>query len=109
MAKKKELDKLSLDMIQCKADGFGCNYGRWKSLQETPELSERKLPDGWSICPQCGKSFKLPNKGRKIYCEIYCQKQAQDDKRREINRKRQAMYRERRKAERNLQNEVCTG
>ena len=98
--KKKELDNLDLDMIQCKADGFGCNYGKWKALQEKPVATERKLPSGWSICPHCGKSFKLPNKGKKIYCEIYCQKEVQNIRRKEKNRERQKMYRERRKAER---------
>lgn len=34
MARKKKLDKLSLDMIQCAKDGFGCKYGRWKATQK---------------------------------------------------------------------------
>ena len=109
--KKKELDKLSLDMIQCKADGFGCRYGQWKAKQDRPVIIEKKeeYPDDWKVCPHCGKSFKPPRKGKQIYCEYFCQKAAQEIRRKEKNRERQARYRERKNAERNLQDEMCTG
>lgn len=80
MAKKRELDNLDLDMIRCKADGYGCHYGAWKATQDRPVTIEKKteIPEGWKICQNCGKPFKLGWRGsRQIYCEIYCQKQAQ--------------------------------
>lgn len=33
MAKKRKLDKLDLEMIECEKAGFGCHYGRWKATQ----------------------------------------------------------------------------
>ena len=79
MAKKyEEPDKLALDMIQCKADGFGCHYGRWKALQENPLHKKKEIPDGWKVCPECGKAFQLGKYSKKkIYCEVECQKKAQ--------------------------------
>ena len=76
---KRELDNLDLDMIQCKADGFGRNYGKWKAWQKNPMVRKKKdeLPLNWKVCPHCGRSFKPTNKGRQIYCEYTCQKEAQ--------------------------------
>ena len=78
MARKKELDKLSLDMIQCKKDGYGCHYGTWRADQDRPVVIEKKdaIPEGWIACKHCGKYFK-PYSKRQQYCEISCQKAAQ--------------------------------
>ena len=50
MAKKRELDKLSLDMIECKKAGFGCHYGAWKALQGNTIKKEEGIPEGWQVC-----------------------------------------------------------
>lgn len=101
MARKyKEPDKLALDMMQCKADGFGCHYGQWKALQD-PVAVERKIPDGWLICPECGKSFK-PGKysnRKRIYCDITCQKTAQRARYIEKHREYNRIYAAKRRAE----------
>ena len=76
--KKKELDKLSLDMIECKKAGYGCHYGDWYAAQNRPVKIEKKveIPEGWIACLHCGKYFKPYSKMQK-YCEISCQKAAQ--------------------------------
>lgn len=101
---KREPDKLALEMIQCKKDGFGCHYGAWKAAQERPVVIEKKeneIPEGWKVCPHCGTPYK-PNKwgcGRQIYCDVTCQKAAQSIRRSAQNAERQKRYRERKKAQ----------
>ena len=101
MARKKELDKLSLDMIQCKKDGYGCHYGDWYAVQNRPVVIEKNdvIPEGWIPCKHCGKYFKPY--GRQLYCEMGCQKAAQKirdgDKYAEYNREKSRRYRERKK------------
>lgn len=95
MARKRELDKLSLDMIQCVKDGFGCHYGKWKAKQADGAV-ERRLPDGWKICEWCGESFR-PNKSNQRFCGYSCQRKAADKRHRENASERQKAYRERKK------------
>ena len=75
MARK--MDKLAQDMIQCNKDGYGCHYGKWKAMQE-PVMAEKKIPEGWKVCPWCKKAFKPVNGQR--YCELYCRTQAYAEK-----------------------------
>lgn len=96
MAKKKELDNLSKDMIRCKADGFGCHYGQWKvSNWNTKDRVEEITPQGWLICKYCGKPFKPRTKRKQLYCEAVCQSQAQREKRKEYYRNYSKAWRER--------------
>ena len=75
---KKQLDKLSLDMIQCEKDGYGVHYGKWYAAQNRPVKIEPKgLPDGWKKCAYCGKPFKPKTKRIQYYCEAQCQAAAQ--------------------------------
>ena len=111
MAKKKELDNLSKDMIRCKADGFGCDYGRWKAAhddtKEEPEVVEA-APQGWLICQHCGKPFKPKTNRKQKYCEFACQYEERKAKDRERNRERAREYqRIKRENERKLRNESC--
>ena len=103
MAKKKELDNLSLDMIRCKADGFGCHYGQWKALQGEPvkveEEVEEPTPQGWLICKQCGKPFKPRTKRKQYYCEAGCQRAAQNERDNERRKKYYREYQERKRKE----------
>ena len=100
MAKKKELDNLSLDMIRCKADGFGCHYGHWKSLHEnTKKEVEEATQEGWCICQRCGKAFKPKARRVQKYCEASCQHEAQQERYREKNRDRAVEYYRRKRAE----------
>ncbi len=81
--KKKEPDKLSLDMIECEKAGYGCHYGAWKATQERPvkvEPTPDALPEGWMICYYCGKPFELKTKRARKYCEYYCQQEAQKER-----------------------------
>lgn len=80
MAKKKQLDKLSLDMIQCEKDGFGVRYGKWKAAQTPVKIEPKGLPDGWKKCAYCGKPFKPKTKRIQYYCEANCQVAAQREK-----------------------------
>ena len=92
---KKELDKLSLDMIECQKAGFGIHYGAWKATQDRTVVVKKndELPEGWRICKFCGEPFKLANKGKnRIYCDVSCQRKASNqnrdaDKKREYCRR----------------------
>lgn len=100
MAKKKELDNLSLDMIQCKKDGYGCHYGKWKAMQGCGEVKEKQLPEGWKICEWCGKWYKpKQQKCNQKYCEPFCQQQAQSARRHEKTAMYMRDYRAKRKDE----------
>lgn len=79
MAKRK-MDKLSLDMIECKKAGFGCHYGAWKATQDNPVIVKAAIPEGWQVCQWCGKAFKPNVKKTQKYCEIGCQRQSQYEK-----------------------------
>ena len=84
MARKKKLDKLSLDVIECEKAGFGCHYGRWKATQ-APVAFEKKIPEGWIQCPQCGKWFE-PKNGKR-FCDIDCRTKSYSEKHAEYQRK----------------------
>lgn len=74
MARKKKLDKLSQDMIQCAKDGFGVHYGRWKATQEVVvPVKDDKLPKGWKLCEGCGKPFR--STCGKRFCDSVCRNQ----------------------------------
>lgn len=103
MAKKKEPDKLALDMIQCKKDGFGCHYGAWKAAQDNPvkiEKEENEIPDGWRVCEWCGKPYKPKTKRPQKYCECACQYEAAKER----GRKKHTEYMRQYRAERGVQN-----
>ena len=74
MARTKRMDNLSKDMIQCKKDGYGVHYGKWKAMQK-PVTMKKKIPDGWLVCENCGVPFK-PNRTDQRFCDSYCQRQA---------------------------------
>lgn len=84
MAKKKELDNISLCMIQCEKDGYGCHYGHWQAARNRPVVIEKKdvIPDGYKLCPVCGNPFK-PNRRTHIYCGPSCQMKAHIERNKE--------------------------
>ena len=106
MAKKKEPDKLALDMMQCKKDGYGCHYGDWYAAQNRPVVIEKKevVPDGWLVCQRCGRVFKPKTKRKQFYCDAMCQRAVQIEKDRAKAIERQREYRERKKTERSGEN-----
>lgn len=103
---KKEMDKLSQDMMQCKKDGYGCNYGKWKALQENPLPKKKKdeIPEGWKVCKRCGNPFK-PKTKNQSYCEYVCQRAETEERRKAKHLEVMKRYRERKKAERMQANE----
>lgn len=86
MARKtKELDKLSLDMIECEKAGYGCHYGAWKATQDRPVVIEpdpNALPEGWTLCQYCGKPFKAKQRRLIKYCDDVCLYEAQKERKR---------------------------
>lgn len=78
MAKKKETDKLTLDMRKCEKAGFGVHYGDWMATQPQPAKVEtvQVMPKGWKQCLWCREYFK-PNRSDQKYCAIFCQSRAQ--------------------------------
>ena len=84
MGRKKKPDKLAQDAA--KALAAGLSYGKWRAMQQPVEI-EKGIPEGWKVCPQCGKAFKSV-KGKKIFCEPYCRNMAYHDRELEIQRTR---------------------
>lgn len=84
MAKKKELDKLSQEMIQCEKDGFGVNYGRWKATQTQVNTYQKFIPESTITCPECGAYIFHPRHNQ-VYCCFDCQRRAVD---RRMNQKK---------------------
>ena len=68
------MDNLSMEMIQCKKDGFGFHYGKWKARQEwKPIKPVEEEPKGTKrICPQCGKEFVYFTKHYRKFCGDIC-------------------------------------
>ena len=99
MAKRyKEPDKLALDMMKCKADGYGCHYGHWKAAQEQVQIEKKEeIPEGWMICTHCGKPFKPKVKRVQKYCEPNCANKASRIRRREKHKEYQREWRARQK------------
>lgn len=101
MAKKKQLDKISLIMIECEKAGFGVQYGRFMATQPPAKIEPEEKPDGWRVCAHCGKPFKPKTKRIQLYCEAYCQIEAQRERYREKHAQYQREWRERKAAEEN--------
>ena len=95
--KKKELDKLSLDMIECEKAGFGVHYGRWKATQEPVKIVPVVIPEGWKPCEYCGKPFK--SKQGQRFCEIGCRNDAYAKKNKQLKAEYMKGYRDRKLAE----------
>ena len=87
----KQMDKLSLEMIECEKAGFGCHYGAWKATQPIAKPKPKEIPEGWHICAWCGKAYK-PNKIRsQKYCEPECQHNASAERyRRRMQERKEA-------------------
>lgn len=83
---KKQLDKLSLDMIQCKKDGFGVRYGAWKATQKDkpvkPIVTTENNDLGCTrVCVWCGKEFYRADKRVRSYCSDYCRQASHYERR----------------------------
>ena len=98
MAKKRKLDNIDLDMIECEKAGFGCHYGRWKATQPIKQPEPVELPEEWKVCAHCGKSFK-PNVPYQKYCEALCGYEAGMDRYKQKRLEATRAYRARKKAE----------
>lgn len=69
-------------------------YGRWKAMHSVT-IPEKKIPDGWLICQNCGKAFKPKTKRPQRFCDVYCQKEAYSETRKQKNAKYMREYRAR--------------
>lgn len=49
------MDQLAKDMIQCKADGYGCHYGAWHAAVKEPQMEApvERYPKSKSDRPRC--------------------------------------------------------
>ena len=97
MAKKKELDKLSQEMIQCEKDGYGVHYGRWKATQPIVKPVPVEIPEGMKACANCGRLFKIVKANSK-YCGAQCCSEANNKKYLLRRAESDRAYRERKKA-----------
>ena len=86
MARKKT-DKLAQDVS--KAIAAGMSYGKWKAMQQ-PVKVEKKIPEGWLVCENCGKAFKPKTKKEQRFCDVICQKEAYRKKIRQQQKERSA-------------------
>lgn len=83
---KKELDKLSQEMLQCEADGFGVHYGRWKAVQPIYVPPEKEM----RVCLFCGKPFE-PKTPKQKYCSKVCSYSVLEKRSNEAYQKKKAM------------------
>lgn len=87
MAKNKAPDKLAQESTMAIAAGM--SYGKWKAMQEPVKIPKRDpyadLPPEKkrSTCAWCGKSFIQSRNGKQIYCELYCQRMANYERKRQ--------------------------
>ena len=102
MAKKKEMDNLAKDMIQCKKDGYGCHYGAWKAAQTPVKIKPKKLPIGIETikCAYCGAEFMSDDNRTRICCGDRC---------RMLNRSERNRKQYMKRVEREIQNEIESG
>lgn len=93
------MDNLAADMIQCRMDGYGCHYGKWKALQPVGQIKRRTpeaFDDGRRVCENCGAVFFHYGSGAMRFCSVSCRKTAYY----ENNKQRFKDAYQRRKAER---------
>lgn len=73
MAKKKELDNLTLNVLA--AEKAGLSYGKYMALkyekEQVPKAKAPTPPPGWKVCPFCGKKFYATH-GKMKYCSDIC-------------------------------------
>lgn len=93
------MDQLAKDMVQCKADGYGCHYGAWHAAVKEPQMAlpeeryPKKKPAEKSDRPRCIVcGAEIPKESKhKVTCGHTCadvrrRQQAQERK----ERRRQA-------------------
>lgn len=83
---KKQLDKLSREMLQCEADGFGVSYGKWKAKQPVYVEPEKEM----RVCAFCGKPF-IPKTPKQKYCDKVCSYSVLEKRNNEAYHKKNAM------------------
>lgn len=63
MAKKKELDNLTINVLA--AEKAGLSYGKYMALkyekEQPPKIEVPKPSPGWKVCPHCGKKSYATN------------------------------------------------
>lgn len=91
------MDNLARNAMLAKQAGM--SYGQWKAMQK-PVKIEKKVPDGWLVCENCGKAFKPKTKRPQQFCEVECQKKAYSEKYKEKKRECARQYKARKRAER---------
>lgn len=96
--KKKQMDKLAWENSQALAAGM--SYGKWKAMQDPVKIVKKDgVPDGWSVCEHCGKSFKPKTKRPQRFCDYNCQRQAYYQNHREMFDAKTREYRARKREE----------
>lgn len=106
-AKKKE-SKLEQDMNACEKDGYGAQYGQWKSTQPIQDVKKIIDTSGWKYCEYCGKFFK-PKRDYARFCCPTCQQKAysKTEKVKEKNRAYRERVRKRKEEEEQHQIDQC--
>ena len=83
MAKKQKIDKLAQEAEMAMAAGM--SYGRWKAMQEPVEQENHtEIEPELVVCKCCGKQFRPKVKRRQIYCDFFCQREAQYQRERHL-------------------------
>lgn len=72
------MDKLSRDSTA--AIKAGMSYGKYMAMKEPVVVTPPERRGTWRTCPRCGKEFVRYDKMRQIYCDVTCQRAAQDTK-----------------------------
>ena len=82
---KKQMDKLALDMIQRKKDGFGVHYGAWRAAQyEKNKGMTPAKPKGYKhTCVHCETEFYTRVNRKQKFCCDSCREEYYRIKKRE--------------------------
>lgn len=81
MAKKK-MDKLSQEVAMALAAGM--SYGKWKAMQAPAKITPKTdMPEGWRKCEWCGTWYKPKTKRPQKFCELSCQVNCREARRKQ--------------------------
>ena len=72
MARKKELDQLTRDVLE--AEKAGMTYGKWKAMQSHRKPEPKTNPESDRRCKVCGKAIPLGSR-RSTFCSDECKMQ----------------------------------
>ena len=82
------MDRLAMNAMLARQAGM--TYGKWKALQPVVPV-EKKIPDGWLKCEECGEPF-APKNGKR-FCDEGCRRRSYDKRKNQKKAEYMRQYR----------------